>query len=43
MRDLFLVLRFTRQWIHYGFFAHILICVTVGAVEGLLSKLVHIS
>jgi hypothetical protein len=38
MRDFYLVLRFTRQWIHYGFMAHILICVLVGAVKGALGQ-----
>jgi hypothetical protein len=34
MNDVNLVMRYTRRWIHYGLFAHILICTLVGAVEG---------
>jgi len=37
-RDTYLVIRFTRQWIHYGFLAHTSLCVLVAAVEGLLGK-----
>lgn len=33
-----LVIRYTRNWIHYGVLAHILICVTVGAVERLFGR-----
>jgi hypothetical protein len=35
-RDTYLVFRFTRNWIHYGFMVHTAICVVVAAVEGLL-------
>ena len=38
MQDVYLVIRFTRQWIHYGFLSHILVCTVVGAVEGLLGR-----
>ena len=38
MQDLYLVVRFTRNWIHYGFLAHIAICVLVAALEGLLGR-----
>jgi len=38
MQDLYLVVRFTRNWIHYGFLAHIAICTLVAAVEGILGK-----
>ena len=38
MRDVYLVFRFTRNWIHYGFMAHVLICVAVAAIEGALGK-----
>jgi hypothetical protein len=38
MRDVRLIIRFTRHWIHYGFMAHITICIVVGAVEGLLRR-----
>ncbi len=33
--DVKLVCRYTRHWIHYGLFAHIVICTVIGAVEGL--------
>jgi hypothetical protein len=38
MHDVFLVIRFTRHWIHYGFLAHIAFCIVVGALEGLLGR-----
>ena len=38
MRDLYMVVRFTRHWIHYGFLALITVCTFVGAVEGLLGR-----
>jgi hypothetical protein len=38
MQDIALVVRFTRNWIHYGFIAHIAICVLIAAVEGMLGK-----
>ena len=38
MQDLYLVVRYTRNWIHYGFMAHIAICVIVAAAEGVLGK-----
>lgn len=34
--DLYLVVRYTRHWLHYGFLAFILLSVLVGAVKGLL-------
>ena len=37
-RDLYMIMRFTRQWIHYGFLLHIGICVVVGAAEGLMGR-----
>jgi hypothetical protein len=37
-RDVLLVLRFTRNWIHYGFIAHTVVCVLIAAVEGLLGR-----
>ena len=33
-----MVIRFTRNWIHYGFLTHIAICTLVGAVKGLLGR-----
>ncbi len=36
MRDVRLVVRFTRHWIHYGFLAHTVICILIAAMEGLL-------
>jgi hypothetical protein len=38
MRDVILVLRFTRHWIHYGFIAHVGVCTLVAALEGLLGR-----
>lgn len=38
MQDVYLVIRFTRHWIHYGFCAHIGICVMIAAVEGVLGR-----
>ena len=38
MQDVYLVIRFTRHWIHYGFMAHVTFFAIVGAVEGLLGK-----
>ncbi len=35
-RDTYLVIHFTRNWIHYGVMLHIAICVVVAAVERLL-------
>jgi hypothetical protein len=36
--DILLVVRFTRNWIHYGFMTHTVICVVIAAVEGLLGR-----
>ena len=38
MQDVFLVIRFTRHWIHYGFIAHVLVCTVIAAIEGVLGK-----
>ena len=38
VNDVTLVCRYTRQWIHYGLFAHIVICTLVGAVEGVFGR-----
>jgi hypothetical protein len=38
MQDIYLVVRFTRHWIHYGFLAHIAICVTIAALKGVLGR-----
>jgi hypothetical protein len=37
-RDILLVVRFTRNWIHYGFITHTVLCVVIAAVEGLLGR-----
>ena len=37
-RDILLVVRFTRNWIHYGFMVHTIICVVIAAVEGLMGR-----
>ncbi len=34
--DLYLIVRYTRHWLHYGFLVFILLSVLVGAVKGLL-------
>ncbi len=38
MKDVRLVIRYTRHWIHYGIFAHTIICVLTAAVEGVLQR-----
>jgi hypothetical protein len=38
IEDVFLIIRFTRNWIHYGFLAHICLCVVVAAIEGVASR-----
>ena len=37
-RDVVLVVRFTRHWIHYGYIAHTVVCVLIAAVEGLVGR-----
>lgn len=39
MQDVYLVIRFTRHWIHYGFLAHISICVFIAAIEGVFGRM----
>jgi hypothetical protein len=38
MSDVSLVFRYTRRWIHYGLFAHTIICTVVGAIEGVFGR-----
>lgn len=38
MRDVRLVVRFTRLWIHYGFLGHTFVCILVAALEGLMGR-----
>jgi hypothetical protein len=38
MQDVYLVIRFTRHWIHYGFMAHVAFFTIVAAVEGVLGR-----
>jgi len=38
IEDVYLVIRFTRHWIHYGFISHIAVCVLIAAAEGLLGR-----
>ena len=38
MRDVYLIIRFTRHWIHYGFLTHVAICSVVAAVEGVMGR-----
>lgn len=32
-----LVIRYTRNWLHYGLIGHIVVCTLVAAVEGLFT------
>ncbi len=36
-QDAAFVLRFTRNWIHYGMLLHVFVCTVVAAAEGLLA------
>lgn len=36
--EFFLIIRFTRHWIHYGLLAHFGICVLVAGIEGMAGK-----
>ena len=36
--DLGLVLRFTRDWIHYGFLGHTAVCVLIAAYRGVTGQ-----
>jgi hypothetical protein len=38
MRDIQLVVRFTRHWIHYGFLTHTVVCIVIAALEGLMGR-----
>lgn len=38
MQDFYLVIRFTRHWIHYGLLAHVVVCVLIGAIEGIAGR-----
>ena len=38
MNDVSLLMRYTRRWIHYGLFAHTVICTVVAAVEGVFGR-----
>jgi len=38
MRDILLVVRFTRHWIHYGFFTHTVVCIVIAAVKGVMGR-----
>ena len=38
MRDVGLVVRFTRHWIHYGLLGHTVLCIVIAAVKGLLDR-----
>jgi hypothetical protein len=37
-RDLRLIARYTRHWIHYGLFAHIAVCTLIGDIEGVFGR-----
>ena len=36
--DVKLLCRYTRHWIHYGLFAHIILCTVIAAVEGVFGR-----
>lgn len=38
MNEVMLVLRLSRRWIHYGIFAHTIICIAIGAIEGMIHR-----
>ena len=38
MGEVALVVRFTRNWIHYGFLGHTVLCILIAAVEGLMGR-----
>ena len=38
MRDIYMVFRFTRHWIHYGFLTHVVVCVVASAIKGVLES-----
>ena len=38
IRDVLLVVRFTRNWVHYGFFTHTVVCILIAAMEGLMGR-----
>jgi hypothetical protein len=38
MSDAALIARFTRNWIHYGFLGHTVLCVLIAAIEGLMGR-----
>jgi hypothetical protein len=38
MREVHLVVRFTRHWIHYGFLAHTTVCILIAALEGVMGR-----
>ena len=38
MHDLYLVIRYTRNWIHYGMLSHVVICVVVAGIKGIFAR-----
>jgi hypothetical protein len=38
LSDLYLVLKFTRHWIHYGWLAHMGICTLVAGFLGIFGQ-----
>ena len=38
MQDFQQIIRFTRNWIHYGFLVHISLCTLIAAVKGVLGN-----
>jgi hypothetical protein len=33
-----MVIRYTRNWIHYGFLSHTVLCILIAAVKGVLGS-----
>lgn len=36
--DAWLVVRYTRHWVHYGWIAFVILCALIGAVRGLAGQ-----
>ena len=37
-KDVYDIIRFTRNWIHYGFISHMAVCITVAAIKGVTGR-----
>ena len=38
IKDVYDIIRFTRNWIHYGFISHMAVCITVAAIKGVTGR-----